>query len=228
MLTTPRCYFAEFREPNACSIARASRACRGDRSDRRSTSEAFLTEVEELVIQPLEKTAKLFADQPYMTRFYTTMSAAEMTLDPEFDLNDELGDVSNSHNLPLKYTTGCQGDTSGPWEATVDGLIVRGIGNTWPYDLSMGGQKMPFNRRVVQQMVKGPPVVVADNTAVIAQSLGGAQPGAVPSAPGATPASSDSGGCAYAGANSAGAAGGSLLLLSLLGLLRRRRRNDAS
>ena len=54
-----------------------------------------------------------------MTRFYTTMSARDMTLDPEFDLNAALADVSNSHTMTLKYLDTCPGDTSGRWEATL-------------------------------------------------------------------------------------------------------------
>jgi hypothetical protein len=34
-----------------------------------------------MIVQPMETTSQLFRDQRYMTRFYTTMSARDMTLD---------------------------------------------------------------------------------------------------------------------------------------------------
>ena len=37
----------------------------------------------------------LFGASPYLTRLYTTLSADEMTEDPQFDLNPDLDDVSN-------------------------------------------------------------------------------------------------------------------------------------
>ena len=55
-----------------------------------------------------------------MTRLYTTMCARDMTLDPDFDLNPRLPDVSNPHTLTLKYLDTCPGDTSGRWEATLE------------------------------------------------------------------------------------------------------------
>jgi hypothetical protein len=219
VVASPRCYFAELRQQGTfyCDGKMAPSATIDLSMFNKA---AFLTEVEKLVIQPLEKTAKLFVDQPYLTRFYTTMSASEMTLDPEFDLNSELGDVSNSHVLDMKYTTGCSGDTSGNWEALVGGLVVRGKGNTWPIktsDPSMTAA-MPFNRRILQLGVTGAGTMVMDNTATIAKALGGAQPAA-----GISGGSSD-GGCSFAGAGGGGAAGGSLLLLGVAALLRRRRR----
>ena len=51
-----------------------------------------------------------------------------MTLDPDFDLNPSLPDVSNQHTLALKYLDTCPGDTSGRWEATLQsGTVVKGM-----------------------------------------------------------------------------------------------------
>jgi hypothetical protein len=177
VLASPRCYFAAFRKPGMfyCDGKVAPTVA----IDLTSFDKLkFLQAVETLVAKPLESTAALFAQQPYVTRLYTTMSAGEMTMDPEFDLNSEVGDVSNVHTVTLKYTnTNSCGDPSGPWEADVGGLVVRGMGNMWPITLS-NPQKMPYNRRVLRITASGPPEVVADNTTVIAKALGGSQPAA--------------------------------------------------
>ena len=161
----------------------------------------FMLDIESLVIQPLEKTAQLFAAQPYLTRLYTTMSPAEMTLDPTFDLSTGLPDVDNNHSVTLTYTGNRCGDTSGAWTADIGGLTVRGTGNTWPHDLKAA--KMPFNRRILQMTSDRPPVVEADNTTVIARALGSPVP-TMPSGTGG--AGADAG----AGGSTGGTAGGSL------------------
>jgi hypothetical protein len=216
VVANPRCYFAELQQQGAFY-------CEGKMAPSASIDlttfdkKMFLTEVERLVIGPLEKTAKLFVDQPYLTRFYTTMSAGEMTLDPEFDLNNELPDVSSVHVLDMKYPKSCAGDTSGAWEATVGGLVVRGEGNTWPINASKAGTaNMPFNRRIVQLGATGPGTMITDNTATIATALGGSQPAAA--------GSSSGGGCSFAGGKGAsGSVTASLLMMALLAARRRRR-----
>jgi hypothetical protein len=52
---------------------------------------AFLTAIEQNVIEPMERTSALFQARPYVTRLYTTMSADEMTRDPAFDFNADIG-----------------------------------------------------------------------------------------------------------------------------------------
>ncbi|HEY3246584.1 MAG TPA: DUF2330 domain-containing protein [Phycisphaerae bacterium] len=42
------------------------------------------------VVVPLESTLTVFDGMPYLTRLYTTLSADEMTLDPEFSFNPDL------------------------------------------------------------------------------------------------------------------------------------------
>jgi hypothetical protein len=51
----------------------------------------------------------MVAGHPYTTRLFTTMSAEEMTVDPEFVLDDGLGDVSNVHEA--RRITECNEDT---------------------------------------------------------------------------------------------------------------------
>ncbi len=223
VLTSPRCYFAAFRKPGAfyCDGMRAPEAV----IELTGFDKAkFLADVEKLVIAPLEATAKLFVDQAYLTRLYTTLSASEMTLDPEFDLNSELGDVSNQHSVTLKYAGGC-GDVNGAWEATFGGIVVKGMGTTWPFH-PRNTPDMPANRRVVQMGMTGPGMVVADNTEKIAAAVKAPRPTGTGGAPGtgapppAAPADDD--GCSMGGQTGDDAA--NLLFLAPFAWLLWRRR----
>ena len=49
------------------------------------------------VVQPVADAAAMFYRAPYLTRLYSTMSADEMTVDPAFDYNVDLAQVSNVH-----------------------------------------------------------------------------------------------------------------------------------
>ncbi|HEY0714517.1 MAG TPA: MYXO-CTERM sorting domain-containing protein, partial [Polyangia bacterium] len=182
----------------------------------------FILDLEDLVIKPIEATADLFAQQPYLTRLYTTLSPAEMTIDPTFDLATGLPDVSNNHAIDLAYASKSCGDTTGPWSAQVGGLIVRGTGNTWPHNLAAA--TMPFNRRILQMTAQRPPVVETDNTAVIAKALGGEQPNPLPTSPTGSTKSDDDGGCSFAGRSNPGTAVWLALAAALATLARRRRR----
>ena len=55
--------------------------------------------------------------RPYLTRLYTTMSADEMTMDPVFEFNPDLPDVSNVHTAN-RYVR-CDGDPT--WRAGAAG-----------------------------------------------------------------------------------------------------------
>ena len=58
---------------------------------------AFANELELVIVGPLRHAQELFDRNPYFTRLYTSLSAEEMTVDPVFTFNSELGDVSNVH-----------------------------------------------------------------------------------------------------------------------------------
>lgn len=58
-------------------------------------AQAFKDELNTVFVQPLVKAYQAFGQVPYLTRFYTTMSAEEMTVDPILDYNTGLPDVSN-------------------------------------------------------------------------------------------------------------------------------------
>lgn len=247
---SPRCHFQELSPPGQfyCD-GRPAPAAHIDLSAFDKV--AFFRAAEELVFAPLEDTVDLFGKFPYLTRLYTTLSAQEMTLDPEFDLNRELPAVDNNHAITLRYTEGCFGDVSGPWEANVDGFLVRGRGTTWPVDPK--AQMLPYNRRVMNLSAAGSGQVVKDNTAALMAHFGAAPPstsgpGGMAGATGAAgatgtagaggpvnpggagagggqpaePGRSSGGGCRTTGTS--GSEGTAPFLLGLLALLYRRRR----
>lgn len=70
---------------------------------------AIVAELEVSVRQPRLAASAWLTERPYLTRLYTTMSAEDMTLDPEFVLDDGLGDVSNVHTA--ERITECNSET---------------------------------------------------------------------------------------------------------------------
>jgi MYXO-CTERM domain-containing protein len=126
---------------------------------------AFLAEMERLVIAPLEDTRTLFEENSTVTRFYTTMSADEMTEDPAFDYNDGLEDVDNVHTA----TQVMQCDLDTEWRVELaQGLVLEGNGRTWPV---AENSELPFNLRVLQLSTTGEGDVVEDNALVVGQML---------------------------------------------------------
>ncbi len=56
---------------------------------------AFAEDLQQIVVEPLQKAQALVEAHPYLTRLYTTLSAEEMTVDPMFDFNPDLPEVAN-------------------------------------------------------------------------------------------------------------------------------------
>ncbi len=133
--------------------------------------EAFLAAVETQAIEPMERTAALFAAHPYLTRFYTTMSADEMTRDPAFDFNSNLPDLSNAHTADRIIECSPSLDQfEAPWRIELgNGEIIRGSGNTWPFSVDDGS--MPANARISRLETDGDGEVIVDNVAAIEAAL---------------------------------------------------------
>jgi MYXO-CTERM domain-containing protein len=176
----------------------------------------FLASVETNVIEPMERMRDLFAAQPYVTRFYTTMSAAEMTRDPAFDFNGNLPDVSNLHTAERVIECSpsiTQGEA--PWRVALpSGETVRGTGTSWPFTPGTGD--MPANARILRVGTEGTGDVIEDNTTSIARALG--DHNVTVSGP---PPASASGGCSVGTSASSAPV---LALLAALGLFVSRRR----
>ena len=174
----------------------------------------FLERMDADVIQPMVATARLFADAPFVTRLYTTMSADEMTMDPIFDFNSDLGPLSNVHTADrILECSPSISSFEAPWRVTLaDGTVVRGVGNTWPFSLG----DLPANQTVRRIGNTGTGSVVTDNTESIATAIG-IQNASVPRG------GVSGGGCSVGG--SAAAAGPLSILLAAVALGLRRRRS---
>lgn len=181
---------------------------------------AFVSAFLEDVIDPAIETQDLLDGSPYVTRMYSTLSASEMTLDPVFEFNPELDDVSNQHTATR--TIYCNRDvsqTDAPWGAELPGIgLVRGVGQSWPFDLS---SDQPRNRQVQQLSTSGAGTVVTDNTRTIEQALAANNDAFIDDS-----AAGDESSCGC-GVASEGGLGG-FILMSLLGIAligRKRERN---
>jgi MYXO-CTERM domain-containing protein len=150
----------------------------------------FLAQLDKNVVGPVRDTQKLIDSRPYMTRLYTTMSAAEMTLDPVFTFNPDLAPISNIHTaeLYLECHSGIQ-EYQAPWRlelpqgGTISGQTQNG---TWP----MNG--LPANRKIVQLSETGSGQVVQDNTQMILSTLVDKGGNVMPPSPNVMPSSSAS------------------------------------
>jgi MYXO-CTERM domain-containing protein len=126
---------------------------------------AFLGEMDRLVISPLADTRTLFEENSTVTRFYTTMSADEMTEDPAFDYNAELPDVNNVHTATQVMQ--CNAETE--WRIELaQGIVLQGNGRTWPVTED---SEMPFNLRILQLSTSGEGDLVEDNAIAVGELL---------------------------------------------------------
>jgi MYXO-CTERM domain-containing protein len=125
----------------------------------------FFDQMQALVVEPMQATRELFDNKRQVTRLYTTMSANEMTIDPEFDLNAELEDVSNRHVAERILT--CDGND---WTVELpSGVRLSGSGSTWP--ITEENVEMPYNLRVLQLSTSGEGEVLLDNTDLVMSQL---------------------------------------------------------
>jgi MYXO-CTERM domain-containing protein len=126
-------------------------------------ADAFRKSLYENVYKPMLLTEELVQSRPYITRLYTTMSADEMTVDPAFNFNSELGDVSNVHTA--EQVIAC--DES--WRVTLPqgGTVYGTEAGVWP--TAIGDQ--PAARKISQLATKGKGIVMVDNTAKISKLL---------------------------------------------------------
>ncbi|MEZ4247908.1 MAG: DUF2330 domain-containing protein [Polyangiales bacterium] len=131
--------------------------------------EAFVDALDREVFAPLRDAQALVLSQPVSTRFYTTLSPDEMTVDPEFDLNPDLPLLSNAHTA--QRFVECRGDVTfaeARWRVELsDGRVVRGDNASgWPLGLDV-----PVARVVEQASVSGEPEIVLDQSAAIDAAL---------------------------------------------------------
>jgi hypothetical protein len=143
------------------------------------------------VVRPVMRGQDLLNARPYFTRLFSTMSADEMTLDPAFDLNPDLADVSNVHtaqvfiecNKSLTYS-------KAPWRMELpQGGMLRGVGFGYvspPWPLQLGGD-LPANFLIVQLGTSGTGEVLENNGTQILAELDARSDAGQPTIPPTTP-----------------------------------------
>lgn len=178
-------------------------------------NQAFIDALEAEVVEPMIATEALLLSRPYVTRLYTTLSAPEMDLDPLFDFNPDLPELSNIHTA--RRVIECHRSVY-RWEAPSrfeleDGRTVRlNPGAPWPF--AVGDEEAPpANSLVLALTTSGAGEVLQDNSTAIAEALS-AHNSTVPSP----------GGCGC-GVVSPGSHAATWASLALFVLLRRRRRS---
>jgi hypothetical protein len=140
--------------------------------DIQFTPSALIDAVEASVIEPMRSVQALIDQAPYATRLYSTLSAAEMTVDPVFVNNPDLPDVNNIHQA--NRVIECDRDvylSDANWRIDFpQGTTIRGTPNdvgSWPGAVDA----QPPNLRVLTLAASGEGAVVADNTGTINEML---------------------------------------------------------
>jgi MYXO-CTERM domain-containing protein len=144
------------------------------------------------IVGPLQEAQTLFDNAPYLTRLATFISPPQMTKDPLFLFNSDLGDVSNTQTAQAVYQCGNQQYTmcDAPVRLTLpDGTVEQMAANppgSSPYCYYTTARTAPapvLNSPALavawQRRAVGTGVVVTDNSAMIAAAVkaGNANPG---------------------------------------------------
>ncbi len=94
---------------------------------------ATLQEIQTGIIDPLSVSLALLDGDPYITRFYTTLSPEEMTLDPEFSFNADLPDQPLERQATLVSECGLGGSSwylqLGAGTDRAGAIVLRGSGS---------------------------------------------------------------------------------------------------
>ncbi|MCA1665013.1 MAG: DUF2330 domain-containing protein [Myxococcales bacterium] len=123
---------------------------------------AMLTdEIAMRIVTPSRDANALLARHPYLTRLYTALSPKDMTIDPVFSSNRELGDVPLLHTATV--TTAC---SKQQWLTTDLGFEVQYLNGLAP------NLNLPGALRVELVRDAGPAELVQDNSDQIRAALG--------------------------------------------------------
>ncbi len=188
----------------------------------------FAKDLEERIIAPGKHAVDLLAKWQYLTRMYTTISPAEMMEDPIFRQNPNLPEVPALQQATRLLR--CDGHAN--WTLPDGREVFVPNNGPWPdFDV-----ELPYEEEVQTTSIKGAPMTLVNNTAMINKALadwnlrndpvqGQLPPGAEdPDAETANATETDQG-CGCDVNRGPGGLLGSLAALGLLGLTRPRRRN---
>jgi hypothetical protein len=133
---------------------------------------ALFAAIEADVIEPLRGVQTLIDRTGYTTRLYSTLSAAEMTIDPVFVFNPDLPNVNNIHQADriIECNSGVY-ESQASWRIEFpQGTTIRGTPDSvgqWPEAVS----DQPPNFRVLTLAASGEGEVIDDNSGVISSML---------------------------------------------------------
>ncbi|MET0409853.1 MAG: DUF2330 domain-containing protein [Polyangiaceae bacterium] len=136
------------------------------------TPSLYIQALEDNVIKPMRDVQELLDRQPYLTRFYSTLSASEMTADPVFAYNADLPDVSNVHSAERVIECNSRvSQSTANWRIELpQGGVIRGTARdlgTWPDAVA----DQPANFRVLKLATAGVGEVLMDNGSTIGAQL---------------------------------------------------------
>lgn len=126
----------------------------------------FAKEIEDTIVEPNREAVELVKSFPYLTRLYTTMSAEEMTVDPDFDFNADAPAVSNLYTAKASFES-CQDDFT-KREVRIelpDGRYFFTFFNQGPFNQG------PNALRIEQYSQVGAPAVIQDNNPQVTKAL---------------------------------------------------------
>lgn len=124
----------------------------------------FVEALDERVIIPAERARELLSAYPMLTRMVTTLSPHEMTEDPLFVENPDLGVFDQLQQIGQNNLF-CDGPSS---YSMPDGRLVAIPNGTWP---AIEPDQMPWAARIEQLTDAGAPQVTTDNAELIAGLL---------------------------------------------------------
>jgi hypothetical protein len=133
---------------------------------------ALFQAMDDGVIASMRVVQELIDRRPYVTRLYSTLSAAEMTVDPVFTMNPDLEEVSNTHTADRIIE--CDSRIY-QWEASwrielPQGSVIRGTAQdvgSWPTAVD----SQPANLRVLSLSSSGAGAELENNKAIIDDQL---------------------------------------------------------
>lgn len=126
---------------------------------------ALTRELDDLVLHPLRRGQEILDTFPYLTVLFTTQSADEMTVDPEFHLNPDLPPVDLQHRATV---TDVWCDSR--WSRRVQNAVIDLPDGRYFWTNGVPDEA-PSAERVEQIPATGPPIVVQDNRNAIEAAL---------------------------------------------------------
>jgi uncharacterized protein (TIGR03382 family) len=170
---------------------------------------AFATTLNDRIFAPAEHAVALLQQNSYLSRMYTVISPHEMTEDPMFHQNPDLGDVPNVRSAAQRIL--CSGHSV--WTLPDGREVFVAAGSLWPEF-----PDLPWAEEVQETPNAGAEMILVDNTDLINERLAEYNAEATPEEPSLVGGC----GCTTSRRNSA-ALWSTLALLGLVALRRRRR-----